>query len=132
MKTIKTNSKAFNEKAFAYILDAIDGENYDREFSNDTDKLQFLADTFKSEYGHPTNLKYHKTWQNTLANWFMGLPSAISIEFRNHSILELAVKWGSLSESATEKEQDKVIANWFNLMAFKTLQLMRKHNIVIA
>lgn len=128
---MKTNSKAFNEKAFAYILDAIDGESYDRTFSGDTDKLQFLADTFESEYMHPSNLKYYGTVQNTLANWFMGLPSAISIEFRHGAILGYAVKWGTLSASATEKEQDKVIANWFNLMASKTLQLMRKHNIVI-
>jgi hypothetical protein len=43
--------------------------------------------------------------------------------------VQLAKKWNSLSEDATEKQEDKVISNWFNLIAFKTIQLFNKYNI---
>jgi hypothetical protein len=128
---MKTNTKEFNQLAFNYIIDAINTDGYNIEAKTETEKLQFIADCFKSEYCFPDNLKYYGTYQNTLANWFMGLPSSINIEFRNHVIIEIAKKWGSIPENATEKQEDKIISNWFNLIAFKTLQLFKKHNISI-
>jgi hypothetical protein len=128
---MKTNTKEFNQLAFNYIIDAISTDGYDIEANTETEKLQFIADCFKSEYCFPDNLKYYGTYQNTLANWFMGLPSSINIEFRNHAIIEIAKKWGSIPKDATEKQEDKIISNWFNLIAFKTLQLFKKHNISI-
>jgi hypothetical protein len=128
---MKTNTKEFNQLAFNYIIDAISTDGYDIEANTDVEKLQFVANCFKSEYCFPNNLKYYGTYQNTLANWFMGLPSSINIEFRNHAIIEIAKKWGSIPENATEKQEYKIISNWFNLIAFKTLQLFKKHNISI-
>lgn len=128
---MKTNTKEFNQLAFSYIIDAISTDGYDIEANTEKEKLQFVAECFKSEYCFSANLKYYGTYQNTLANWFMGLPSSINIEYRNHAIIEIAKKWGSIPEDATEEQEDKILSNWFNLIAFKTLQLFKKHNISI-
>jgi hypothetical protein len=62
-----------------------------------------------------------------LAEYYSGLPSICNIEYRHFAILELAVKWGSIPEDATEKEEDKILENWFLFIANKTLQLFRKY-----
>jgi hypothetical protein len=128
---MKTNTKEFNQLAFSYIIDAISTDGYNIEATTDVEKLQFVADCFKSEYLFPDNLKRYGTYQNVLSEWFMGLPSSINIEYRNHAIIEIAKKWGSIPENATEKQEDKILSNWFNMIAFKTLQLFKKHNISI-
>jgi hypothetical protein len=127
-----TRSPKFKAIVDNYILSAIDGEGYEKTFSNDTEKLQFLADTFKSEYCYPENLKRYGSYQETLRNWIMGLPSVFNIDFENYRILELSKEWGSLPANATEKQEDKLLENWFNFIAAKTLQLMNKHSIKIS
>ena len=129
MTTIKTNSKAFTTLVSDYILNAIDSTPYGIEAVTEAEKLQFLADTFKSEYCYPENLKRYGSYQNVLAQWIAGLPSVFNIDYENYRILELAKEWGTLEQNANEAKEDKVIANWFNMIAFKTISLMRKHNI---
>ncbi len=128
---MKTNTKKFNQLAFDYIINAISTDGYNIKANTETEKLQFVAECFKTEYCFKANLKYYGTYQNTLANWFIGLPSSINIEYRNHAIIEIAKKWGSIPEDATEEQEEKILSNWFNLIAFKTLQLFKKHNISI-
>ena len=128
MKQITT--KELNSKAFSYILDAIAPENYGvDELKTDKEKLQFLAKTFKKEYVFPDNLKRFGNYQNLFAQWIMGLPSVFNIDFTNYDILQLAKKWGSIPADATEKQEDKIIANWFNFVAAKTFVLFGKHKI---
>ena len=61
----------------------------------------------------------------------MGLPSSFNIDFTYHDIIERAKELGSLPENATETQENKIIANWFNYMAYKLIQLLRKNNIEI-
>jgi hypothetical protein len=129
MTTVKTNSKEFTTKVNAYILSAIDGDSYGKELNTDQDKLQFVADCFLNEYAYSNNLKRYGNYQNMFANWLMGLPSAIIIDFLNYKIIEIAKEWGSLPANATEKQEDKIISNWLNLIAFKVFKLMEKHGI---
>lgn len=125
-----TKRQIATKQAYDYILNAIDASGYDvPEPKTDQEKLQFLADTFVSEYGH--QVKYYGSHQNTLANWFAGLPSACNIEFRNHEIIRLAILWNSIPHNASEKQKDKIINNWFNYIAAKTIQLMGKYDITI-
>jgi hypothetical protein len=126
-----TKRTELNAKVFQYILNCIDGEGYEVEFSTDTEKLQFLATTFKSEYCYPENLRYYGNVQKTLSNWFAGLPSSCNIDFENYKILEIAKSWECIPKNATEKQEDKIISNWFDWMANKTLQLMKKHKVTI-
>lgn len=125
--TVKTNSKEFNAKMYAYILECINSE--DIEFRDDKDKLAFLSVKFDSEYNNAYNKKRYPNLQNRLVNWFTGLPSCFNVDFENYRILELAKEWGSLANDATDKQENRVLENWFNLVAFKVLQLAKKHNI---
>jgi hypothetical protein len=120
-----------NNVVFAYILGCIDGDCYGETLTTDAQKLKFLADVFRSEYCYPKNLQYYGSVQSTLKNWFMGLPSACNIDYENYRIIELAKKWGCLAQDADDRQEDKIIDNWFNWMANKTIQLMKKYEISI-
>ncbi len=124
-----TTSKQIKTSAISYILNAIDGSGYDKELTTDQEKLQFLCDTFASEYCFPDNLKRYKTYQNVLAQWLMGLPSSFHIDYENYRIIEIAKEWGSIPQDANDKQEDKILANWWNFIASNTLQLFNKHNI---
>lgn len=132
MTTIKTNYKTFNALVSDYIINAIDSTLYNVETNTEAEKLQFLADTFKKEYCFPENLKRYGSYQNVLAEWIMGLPSVFNIDYENYRIIELAKEWGTLDQNASESKEDLVIRNWFNLIAFKTIRLMKKHNISLS
>ena len=123
-------TKALNIKAFNYILNCIDGEGYGKTLFTDKDKLQFLADTFKSEYCYPQNLKYYGSYSKTFENWLMGLPSCFNVDFSNYDIIRIAKEWESLPLNATEKQEDKIIENWFKFITNKTFQLMKKYNVL--
>lgn len=112
----------------AYILEAIDNEDYDdaKELKTDKEKLQFLFDTFKGEYGWSIKLC---GMNKAFADWIAGLPSSFNIDFENYKILDLARAWGSIPKDATEAQEDKILLNWFNFITVKTFQLFRKHKI---
>lgn len=137
--------KTINTKVFPYILSAIDPADRENNLncdSPDRDKLQFLFDTFKSEYWHDYNKKYYK-WniQEAFKNWVMGLPSVFNIDFENYRILEIAKEWGQIPttidtdiprkqyDKMVEDLEDHIIENWFNFITNKTFQLFRKHKI---
>ncbi len=129
MKTLKTNRTQLTNFVNAYILNAINSD--DKELTTDTQKLQLLADCCKSEYIFPDNLKRYGSYQNCMANWFMGLPSSFDIDYENYRIIEIAKKWGSLPANADDRQEDKILDNWFNFIAAKTIQLMGKHGITL-
>ena len=125
-----TTTKQLNENVFSYILNAIDGSGYDRELTTDTEKLQFVADCFKSEYAYPENIKRYGSYQETFRQWIMGLPSCFNIDYSYCDIIRIAKEWGSIPQNATNKQENKIIDNWFNLIANKTFQLMKKHKVL--
>lgn len=113
--------------AFKYILDSIDGDGYDVQLTTDKEKIDFVYNTFLSEYAH--QIKYYGgNKQRAFREYLAGLPSCINIEFRNYYILEMAKKWGSLPENATERQEDKILSNWFNYIATQFFQLRDKIN----
>jgi hypothetical protein len=128
-----SNRTALNNYVREYILDCIYSEDYEdiKQPETDKEKLQFLADCFMSEYCFRDNIRRFGSYQNTFAEWCMGLPSSFNCDYENHKILELAVKWGSITEQATEAQQDKILNNWFNFIAAKVMQLFCKHGIQI-
>ena len=124
-------TKQKNEIVNNYILDAISREGYDKVISTDTEKLQFLADNFKSEYSFPDSIKRYGSYQETFRQWLMGLPSSFNIDFENYRIIEIAKEWGDLPAKANDKQEDKIIDNWFNYIAAKTIILMGKNGVKI-
>mgnify|MGYP006921440575 CR=1 FL=1 len=125
-----TTTKELNTNVFSYILNAIDGSGYDRELTTETEKLQFLADCFKSEYAYPQNIKRYGSYQETFRQWIMGLPSCFNIDYTYCDIIRIAKEWQSIPQNATDKQEDKITGNWFNFIASKTFQLMKKHNVL--
>src|SRR5215831_13494528 len=114
-QTINTNSKEFLKKVHAYLLDAISSD--DREFDNDFEKLQYLADRFKDEYLNEYNIARYGSYQNVFAEWLKGLPSSFNIDYENYRIIELAKEWGSLPKNADDRQEDKILDNWWNFIA---------------
>ena len=124
-----TNSKEFKAQVRAYLMARIpDVQTIAAEYDQiieDTDKarVNWVVDTFNSEYGNAYDLRRWPNRQERFAEWLMGLPSAIHIDYMNYRIIEIAKQWGSLPADATEKQEDKIVANWFNFISFKFWQL---------
>lgn len=110
----------------AYIMNAIDPEAYEVHRETDKEKLVFLFDTFQSEYGWRVK---QVGLQTALMDWLQGLPRAINIAFYNHDILKLAKEWGSLPDNASEKQEDKILNNYWRFMSMRIISLWHKHGI---
>ncbi|AWY02851.1 hypothetical protein [Alteromonas phage JH01] len=100
-----------------YILECVEGDSVDQ-------KIAYIADRFTSEYGFQIERVGR---QKAMTEWLQGL--ALNIAFMNCEILQLAHKWGSLPADATEKQEDKILNNYWNLMAAKTLQLIEGYHV---
>ena len=113
-------------KAQKYILDHISSVEYGITTRGAKQKLQFLYNTFKQEYGFNI-ARYGEV--GAFREWLMGLPSAINIVFTNYDIIQLAIRWGTLEKDATEKRKDFFIQNYFNVLANNAFQLFKKYKI---
>ena len=122
--------KRFNNKlAFDYILENIDSEAYDVTCSNDAEKLAFVLDCFNKEANYENNKKRIPNLQSRFADYLMGLPTIITIDFENYKILEIAKLWESIPNNASEKQEDKILSNWFNFISAKFFQLCNKNKV---
>lgn len=108
-----------------HILDSIDHSGYDVGILvTNKERLEFLHNTFISEYGWAI-ARYGK--QKAFREWLQGLPSAMTVHFTNHDILQFALSTGYYGKTMTEKQEETVLNNWFNIVANKTFQLFRKY-----
>ena len=109
------------------VIDSISSEGFDvKEPKTDKEKLQFLKDTFRSEFGFQIErIGERKAFEE----WISGLPSSFNIEFTNVGILKLAKKSGSLPQDATEKQEARVLENYFNFITVKTFQAFNKFKV---
>jgi hypothetical protein len=103
------------------IVENIDLSGYD--LSNDInlfDKIKETNNIFKSEYGYNIARMGEK---RAFCEWLQGLPSALTVPFYNHDILNRAYLYNVISANATEQEEDKFLDAYFmNLSsAFFTL-----------
>jgi len=115
-----------------YILNCISNEGYsEKELKTDKEKIAFLHERFMSESGFKS-CEYikRKGILTAFKDWISGLPSSFNIAYSNHDILKLAVESGTLSKEATENEQYKILNNYFNFIANKTLKLMKKEGVL--
>lgn len=109
-----------------YIIESIDPDYCEAEEGNIKSLIAGLQVAFYAEYGWNVERVGE---QKALAEWLQGLPSAINLPFYNHDILKLAVKFGSLPENATEKQEDKILDNYWDFMANKIGQLFRGYHV---
>tara|TARA_Y100000004_G_scaffold165538_1_gene196510 strand:+ start:226 stop:597 length:372 start_codon:yes stop_codon:yes gene_type:complete len=95
-----------------YILSTIEEDSEGKPIKTDEEKIKYIFDRFYSEYGW--NIE-RVGKQKAMAEWLSGL--ALDIEYYNLSIVELAVKMGSVEENPSDKMQGKIIDNYWNFMA---------------
>lgn len=122
-----SKSSELDKTVKLYILSCIDASGYqENEPQTTQDKIDFLRDTFYSEKGYTVKQIGEV---NAIKEWLQGLPTCLHIEFMNYRILELAKLWGSLPENASEKQEDKILENYFNLLSNKICQLFSGYRI---
>lgn len=121
-----SKSSELDRTAKLYILDCIDNSGFNDDTLNTQEKIDFLKETFYSEYKWRIDQMGE---QKAMAVYISGLPSSFNIAYSNDDILKLAVKWGSIPEDYTENQAYKIIENWFNFVAAKTCQLFKGFRI---
>ena len=121
-----SKSSELDKTVKLYILGSIDGTPYDIKTDTNQERIDFLRDTFFSEQGFNI-MRFGQL--KAMQDWLSGLPSSISIAFSNYDILDLAVQWGAIPAHASERQQDKIIDNYFNFMANKVLQLLNGYRV---
>lgn len=111
------------------LLDAIDSGGFEgAEYFNTcrtwTQKATFSHGRFMREYGWRVDqVGLHRA----VIDWLQGL--AINIPYMNVDILELAKKDGSLPKNPTEKQEDRILENYWSFMAMRLIGLWRKAGI---
>ena len=118
---IKTNTKEYKAKIFKYILECIDSE--DENLKTPKQKIDHFFNRFESEFNYKNNQLRHPNFQDRIANYLMGLP--FNFEFENYKILQLAEELHDCK--LTEKEEDRILSNYWNHLAFKIIQLKYKY-----
>lgn len=108
------------------LIRAIDAEYLGNDQANTAEKIALLKADF---YATHKWLVDRNGEVNAIREWLQGLPGGIAIPFMNYEILQYAKQIGSLREDATEREEDKILDNWWNLCAVKLHQLFKGYRI---
>ena len=114
-----------------YIFDAMDFDGRDINPVTKLEKLQAIHTFFVSEYWYESNKVYFKYNEiKCFANWLMGLPSCLNIDFENYKILEFAPLWGvninAVTENGKEIKEYNFINSWFNRIAISFYFLLNR------
>lgn len=113
------NAHNLNAHAWRLWLDSISSE--DTDLKTDREKVMFAYDRFINESAYDPR-KHNQ--QDYFAGWLQGLP--FHLPFENHEILAIAKAWGSIPQDATERQEAKILNNWYRFMAAKFFQLKGK------
>lgn len=124
-----SKSSELDQKVKQYILDCIDLECYGEKATSAQDAALKVVGFVMNEADRPYNRKKLVSDQAIIADHIAGLPSYLNVAFTNYEIIQLAIKWGSISKNASEKEYQKILDNYFNLIASKLLQISRGYNV---
>ena len=112
-----------------YLIDCID---YDFSIVLESDAkdeehiLKYFFETFYDEYGWEIKRQGE---QNALTEYLMNQPSVIILPCYYEEQIELAKKFGSIPQDATEKQKDKITNNFYNFFSNYLMQLKRSMKI---
>lgn len=127
---MKTNYK----KVEQYIIESMNADYIEECTGKDADTpkqlFEGLFECFYSEYGRFIQ-QGRGNCQEGLKEWLSGLPSAVDIAFFNCDVLEISKEWGMLPENPTEKQEDKILENYFGFMSMQYLKFSRRHGVEI-
>jgi len=108
------------------ILNGINPENYGAfQCENDREKIQFVLECFNAEY---YKWQSHRNIKSVFTEYLQGLPSCVNIPFMNWEILEMASEISKINFK-TEKQEWKIIDNYFNFMTDIFFKLVKDYKI---
>ena len=127
MKTL--NSPNWGNINRSLLIAAINSNGYQTENHynpciTEADKIAFISAVFDSEQSH--NLRRYPM-AKVCENWLRGLPSAINIEYTDHAIYKLNLKWGSLTSDSTDREIENQVNNYWKYLGKTLAQLIIKN-----
>ena len=114
---------------FEYIINSIETDGYDVEAETSEEKLQFVLKCFNSEFNHEYNRKLYPNIQTRFAEYLMGLPSCINIDFYYIDIENRLREFGIINPADSQKKIDGFVDRWFVVIAAKFLQLCNRYKI---
>jgi len=115
MRLTKEQKQAYKE----YTIDSI--MHYENEKLRNP--IKYFFHIFYKEQGWEINKMGE---MKALTEWLMGLPSVIYLPYYYGEQIELAKKFGSIPQNATEKEEQKIIDNYYNFFANILINLRNK------
>lgn len=108
---------------FAYVLDCI--YNAENENMSDKEAINYFFECFNKEYNNNYNKRLYPNLQERISQYIQGLPTCISIAFTDYDIINIGKTWGYCK---TEPQASKIVNNWFDVIAFRLIQLREKLN----
>ena len=117
MKDLRLNKRYGVQ--FEYLFDCIDTEQIG-ENATDKEKINFVFKTFEDEYGSPYNKRIYPNERERLSQYLRGLPSCVNVAFADYDIIQIGKSWGFCK---TSKAEDKFVENWFDVCAFRLIQM---------
>ena len=108
----KLHHTAYKKNYKNYILSTIEEDGEGKPLTTESEKIDYIFDRFNSEYGFMIERvgKY-----KAMSEWLSGL--ALDIEYYNDSIVDLAIKMGSIDPNPNDKLRNKVEQGYFDFMA---------------
>lgn len=121
MEKITTPTYPKNQPYFAFLVECIGKD--DQAPAGDAERVAYCFERFENEHGWNAE---RVGLQTALADWLAGC--ALHIPCYNGEVLELAVRMGGLSATATDDQQDTILLNYYAFMANKLIKLKNWHD----
>ena len=117
----------------AYLLNCIlSPEQWADEYgitcTSDKDRINAVVADFNENYYVGYTVKRYPNLQEAFAQFMQGQPHVISVDYWKDDIIQLAVNWGAIPATHTDRQAAKITENWYNYISFKFWQLHRKLN----
>lgn len=121
---MKKNPREFkrNGVQYAYILDCVYSDEINVEALNDDEKIKYVLDTFDDEFNDHYSKRIYPNLIERFSQWLRGLPTALSVEYRNYQIIEIGKSWGYCE---TDKKAAQFCDDWFFQISSKFFHLAR-------
>lgn len=108
---------------FAYVLDCI--YNDEKLDMSDKEAINYFFDCFDREYNDAYYKRLYPNLQKRISEYIQGLPTCFGIAFTRYDIEQIGKSWGYCK---TEKQTSNFVNNWFDVIAFRLIQLKEKLN----
>ncbi|HXS59730.1 MAG TPA: hypothetical protein VN703_02840 [Candidatus Sulfopaludibacter sp.] len=125
---MKTNTNEFKAIIAVHLFDRLN--DIENELKTPNEVAKYSYERFNGEYNHDYNKKRLPNLQNRVADYLQGLP--FQLEFENYRIIELAKKWEQLPKNADDRQEDKILNNYWNFMAFQILKFWKANSMDIS